>query len=238
MTALILVALAITDAAAQRRISMSPPPDAMLIEVVGHQWWWDFVYHGAPQDLVSSPNELHIPVGVPIAIKASSRDVIHSFWVPNLTGKRDLIPGMTTHMWLQADQPGTEVSHRVRPRSVLRPGPWRPTTARPPRRSRRLRLHPPHFAPDPSRRMAPPPHHRPPLHPPPPPVAIDRPGRRASEALPHVHGCLRRWTVAQADPSCTLVRRQARWPRGRGRDGAHTTAQPRTVIANALRDRL
>jgi cytochrome c oxidase subunit 2 len=107
MTALILVALAITDAAAQRRISMSPPPDAMLIEVVGHQWWWDFVYHGAPQDLVSSPNELHIPVGVPIAIKASSRDVIHSFWVPNLTGKRDLIPGMTTHMWLQADQPGT-----------------------------------------------------------------------------------------------------------------------------------
>ena len=105
-TALTLVVLTVTDAAAQRRVNGPPAPGAMLVEAVGHQWWWDFVYQGAPQELVSSPNELHIPVGVPITIKATSRDVIHSFWVPNLTGKRDLIPGMTTHLSLQADQPG------------------------------------------------------------------------------------------------------------------------------------
>jgi cytochrome c oxidase subunit 2 len=56
---------------------------------------------------VNSPNELHIPVGVPVVLKAMSRDVIHSFWVPNLHGKRDLIPGIETQTWIQADAPGT-----------------------------------------------------------------------------------------------------------------------------------
>jgi cytochrome c oxidase subunit II len=108
VTALTLVALTVADAAAQRRVMKPSPPGALTIEAVGHQWWWDFQYQGAsPQEFVSSPNELHIPVGVPITIKTSSRDVIHSFWVPNLIGKRDLIPGMTTQMLLQADEAGT-----------------------------------------------------------------------------------------------------------------------------------
>jgi cytochrome c oxidase subunit 2 len=51
-------------------------------------------------------NELHIPTGRPIVLKVTSRDVIHSFWVPNLQGKRDLIPGYTTALWLQADRTG------------------------------------------------------------------------------------------------------------------------------------
>ena len=55
---------------------------------------------------MNSPNELHIPVGVPVVLRTTSRDVIHSFWVPNLHGKRDLIPGVTTETWIQAVRPG------------------------------------------------------------------------------------------------------------------------------------
>jgi cytochrome c oxidase subunit II len=55
---------------------------------------------------VTSPNELHVPVGVTVVLKAQSRDVIHSFWVPNLQGKRDLIPGQITSTWIRADEPG------------------------------------------------------------------------------------------------------------------------------------
>jgi cytochrome c oxidase subunit 2 len=82
-------------------------PGAITVDVVGHQWWWDFIYDdGNASQIVSSPNELHIPVGVPVALKAESRDVIHSFWVPNLHGKRDLTPGFATHTWIRADKPG------------------------------------------------------------------------------------------------------------------------------------
>jgi cytochrome c oxidase subunit 2 len=77
------------------------------VDVVGHQWWWEFEYHDVtPSDVFTSPNELHIPVGVPVVLKAMSTDVIHSFWVPNLMGKRDLIPGIVTNTWIQADEPG------------------------------------------------------------------------------------------------------------------------------------
>jgi cytochrome c oxidase subunit II len=80
---------------------------AVTVDAVGHQWWWDFQYRDvSPAEFVSTPNELHVPVGQPIAIKAMSRDVIHSFWVPNLHGKRDLIPGQVTTTWIQGDRPG------------------------------------------------------------------------------------------------------------------------------------
>lgn len=81
--------------------------NAITIQVMGHQWWWHVIY----QDPVASQsfqtaNEIHIPVGEPVVILTSSNDVIHSFWVPNITGKRDLIPGYQTAFWIQADKPG------------------------------------------------------------------------------------------------------------------------------------
>ena len=106
-TVVVLVALAVATFAADRGLNSPSGPGAITVDVIGHQWWWDFQYRDvSPQDFVSSPNELHIPVGVPIHIKAQSRDVIHSFWVPNLHGKRDLIPGVITNTWFQADTPG------------------------------------------------------------------------------------------------------------------------------------
>ena len=75
--------------------------------VTGHQWWWEFEYEDSqPSRRVLTANEIHLPVGRAVVVKVTSRDVIHSFWLPNLQGKRDLIPGMTTAMWLQADHVG------------------------------------------------------------------------------------------------------------------------------------
>jgi cytochrome c oxidase subunit II len=82
----------------------SPPGNPVLeIEVVGHRWWWEIRYVG--EGFVEA-NEIHIPVGQPVTIHLTSNDVIHSFWVPQLTGKMDLNPGETNSIWIQADEPG------------------------------------------------------------------------------------------------------------------------------------
>lgn len=77
------------------------------IHVIGHRWWWEFRYvSSVASELVVTANELHVPAGVPILIKSSSADVIHSFWFPNIAGKRDLIPPYQTAFWIQADKEG------------------------------------------------------------------------------------------------------------------------------------
>lgn len=77
--------------------------DVMQVTVTGHQWWWAFDY---PTQHVVTANEMHIPTGRPIELNLKSADVIHAFWVPELAGKVDLIPGRTNHMWIQAKKPG------------------------------------------------------------------------------------------------------------------------------------
>ena len=78
-------------------------PDDINLRIVGHQWWWEFDY----QDLdIATANELHIPVGKTVHITLESVDVIHSFWVPQLSGKTDVIPGLHNTMWLKGDQVG------------------------------------------------------------------------------------------------------------------------------------
>ncbi|ETW94987.1 MAG: hypothetical protein ETSY1_32495 [Candidatus Entotheonella factor] len=84
----------------------SEPPDldhALRIEVVGKQWWWKFSY---PSLEVETANELHVPVGRTVVATLRTDDVIHSFWVPKLAGKMDLIPNKINHLWFQADEPG------------------------------------------------------------------------------------------------------------------------------------
>lgn len=77
------------------------------IRVVGHQWWWEVQYLGTPvNSQFKTANEIHIPVGRPVDIELASDDVIHSFWVPKLHGKEDLIPGQPNLIRIQADQPG------------------------------------------------------------------------------------------------------------------------------------
>jgi cytochrome c oxidase subunit II len=106
VSVIILVILLVSSIWTGVLVNSLQASSAVSIDVVGHQWWWEIQYEDAvPNRQVTTANEIHIPVGRPIAIKVTSRDVIHSFWVPNLDGKRDLIPGYTTALWIQADQP-------------------------------------------------------------------------------------------------------------------------------------
>ncbi len=81
--------------------------NGLNIELTGHQWWWEVRYDDVDaSNIFTTANEIHIPVGVPVTFSLKAADVIHSFWVPNLAGKKDLIPGKINTIWLQADKPG------------------------------------------------------------------------------------------------------------------------------------
>lgn len=79
------------------------PDDPVVIEVTGHQWWWEIRYQG--QEFATA-NEMHLPTGEPVEIRLASGDVIHSFWVPALGGKLDALPDYVNTLILQADEPG------------------------------------------------------------------------------------------------------------------------------------
>jgi cytochrome c oxidase subunit 2 len=80
------------------------------IRVIGRQWWWQVEYPGdTPDHRILTANEIHLPVGQAVEVELESRDVIHSLWVPDLHGKVDLVPGITNHLTLKADKPGTYV---------------------------------------------------------------------------------------------------------------------------------
>lgn len=81
----------------------APPDGSLEIKATGNQWWFAFEY--ANEGVVTA-NDLRIPAGRPVKIMLTSNDVIHSFWVPKLSGKVDMIPGRTNKIWLQADEPG------------------------------------------------------------------------------------------------------------------------------------
>ncbi|MEA2204898.1 MAG: cytochrome c oxidase subunit [Blastocatellia bacterium] len=81
--------------------------NGLTIEITGHQWWWEVRYMDpSASNVFTTANEIHIPTGVPVTFSLRANDVIHSFWVPNLSGKKDLIPGKIATIWLQADRPG------------------------------------------------------------------------------------------------------------------------------------
>lgn len=117
ITVVILIALTFADFATGRSLHKmtEAPPEAIRIEIVGHQWWWQVRYMDWPSkygerkayNIIESANEIHVPVGVPVDLRISSHDVIHSFWIPSLNGKRDLIPGHDTDQWITVDRPGT-----------------------------------------------------------------------------------------------------------------------------------
>ncbi|HWI15774.1 MAG TPA: cytochrome c oxidase subunit II [Burkholderiales bacterium] len=100
----LLVASVVTD----RTIARLPLDQAVVIEVTGHQWWWEVRYdNNDPTQIFTTANEMHVPVGKPVMVKLQSSDVIHSLWIPNLAGKKDLIPGHTLTLTFRADKPGT-----------------------------------------------------------------------------------------------------------------------------------
>lgn len=132
LPALILVGVAVPTVSTIWKLAATPPADSLHVNVLGHQWWWEFDY---PDQKIITANEMHIPVGVPVYVQlcavgrgyeqqptpsscqpgppdgqppAGIGDaVIHSFWVPELAGKQDAVPSQTGHLMLEADKPGT-----------------------------------------------------------------------------------------------------------------------------------
>lgn len=88
-------------------VRQAPPADALLVTVTGRMWWWEVRYAAGPgRDEIVTANEIRIPVGRPVSIALASDDVIHSFWVPALAGKVDMVPGHRHQLMLSADRPG------------------------------------------------------------------------------------------------------------------------------------
>lgn len=107
-TVLTLVAYLVYDFGVGRAVA-APFGDqkALHVAITGHQWWWEVTYRDtAPQHQLTTANEIHVPIHRPVLFTLTSRDVIHSFWIPNLTGKKDLIPGHPNDAWFVADTPG------------------------------------------------------------------------------------------------------------------------------------
>jgi cytochrome c oxidase subunit 2 len=108
LTVFLLFIMLISSLVTSRRLGKMHEKQALTIDVYGHQWWWEVQYPNdvAPYRIVTTANEIHVPVGTPIRIHGTSRDVIHSFWAPNIQGKRDLLPGYNTDVLMQVDREG------------------------------------------------------------------------------------------------------------------------------------
>ncbi|MBX9928884.1 MAG: cytochrome c oxidase subunit II, partial [Gemmatimonadaceae bacterium] len=93
---LILALIAVPTVETIFKTQAKAPADALEVEVIGHQWWWEFRY---PSLGVTTANELYLPAGKTVNFSLQTKDVLHSFWVPQLGGKRDLISNHTNHIW-------------------------------------------------------------------------------------------------------------------------------------------
>jgi cytochrome c oxidase subunit 2 len=107
-TVVILFVLLVASVSTGHNLAnLSNKEHGLIIETTGNQWWWQFRYmNDDSNEILVTANEIHIPVGRPVMIRGMSNDVIHSFWAPNLHGKRDLIPSRVTQEWMEADHPG------------------------------------------------------------------------------------------------------------------------------------
>ena len=106
--AAVLAAIAVPTVQTIFRTSVTPENPDWEIEVIGHQWWWEFRYPGVG---VVTANEMHVPVGRTISLKMWSADVLHSFWSPRLAAKRDVFPqgpgfSKINPLWFKADSTG------------------------------------------------------------------------------------------------------------------------------------
>ncbi len=101
--AVILLIISIPTIQAIFKTQEAPAATALRVEVGGHQWWWEFHY---PQQKITTANELHLPAGQTVAFFLNAPDVIHSFWMPQLGGKRDVVPHRVNHITLTPEVPG------------------------------------------------------------------------------------------------------------------------------------
>jgi len=102
-----LIGLTFASWFADRTMNRAVGEAPLTVELIAHQWWWDVRYsNDDPTQVLRTSNELHLPVGVPVRIILKSSDVIHSFWIPNISGKQDLIPGRVNDIFIEPKKVG------------------------------------------------------------------------------------------------------------------------------------
>jgi len=111
-SAITLVILLVTFAGTMVTLNAASHPSrtpAIVMDVTGHQWWWEVTYGDPahPDAGFTTANEVHLPIGQPVRVRLHSADVIHSFWLPQIAGKTDVIPGQVNEMWVEARRPGS-----------------------------------------------------------------------------------------------------------------------------------
>lgn len=106
-TLIVLFTLLVVDFSVGRTLQPPQTTRALTVKITGAQWWWRIEYQDPdPTKGFITANELHLPVGQPVQLLLQSNDVIHSFWLPNLQGKKDLVPGHQTSLWITPDRVG------------------------------------------------------------------------------------------------------------------------------------
>ena len=106
VTVVIITGFTVASFLTTHSLAIASPAD-LTVKVRGKQWWWDVEYSGsALQPSLKTANEIHIPVGKNVRVELQGDDVIHSFWVPSLAGKQDLIPGRKNVLTLRAERTG------------------------------------------------------------------------------------------------------------------------------------
>jgi cytochrome c oxidase subunit 2 len=103
---LLLMFLIVASVMTDRALAQLSGKNALELQVTANQWWWEVRYDGPPSETFVTANEIHVPVGRTVLVRLKSNDVIHSFWVPSLAGKKDLIPGRDATIEFRADKPG------------------------------------------------------------------------------------------------------------------------------------
>jgi cytochrome c oxidase subunit 2 len=107
ITVLILFVILVFSVVTGKRVEGLTSKNPVTIQITARQWWWEITYPNSQADqTITTANEIHVPVGTPVVVLTNSKDVIHSFWAPNITGKRDLLPGYSSAFWFEVAEEG------------------------------------------------------------------------------------------------------------------------------------
>jgi cytochrome c oxidase subunit 2 len=107
VTVITLFVILVLSVVTGKRVEGLTSNNPVTVQIIGHQWWWEVTYPNSQADqTITTANEIHVPIGTPVVVLTNSADVIHSFWPPNITGKRDLLPGYSSAFWFEVDKPG------------------------------------------------------------------------------------------------------------------------------------
>jgi cytochrome c oxidase subunit 2 len=107
ITVVTLFVILVFSVVTGRRVEGLTSKNPVTVQITARQWWWEVTYPNSQADqTITTANEIHVPTGTPVVVITNSQDVIHSFWAPSITGKRDLLPGYSSAFWFEVDKPG------------------------------------------------------------------------------------------------------------------------------------